>query len=29
MYPFGTRARLRRSGGALPGKQKGPALQDL
>jgi predicted nucleic acid-binding protein len=25
----GTRARLRRGGGALPGKQKDPALQDL
>ena len=29
MYPFGTRGRVCRGGGALSGKQKGPALQDL
>jgi hypothetical protein len=29
MYPSGTRARLRRGGGAREDKQKGPALQDL
>ena len=29
MYPFGTRGRVYRNGGALAGKEKGPALQDL